>query len=107
MFHIAERGKALGMARRYGSNEAARTVALIADAAAVVIGLWIALYVLKANPANLLVTWVHHAADWLAAWSRDLFTPAAGWLRTLINYGLAAVVYLLLGHAAAGRIRRI
>ena len=92
---------------RYGGNEAARVIAVAADIAAVILGLWILFYVLNANGGNDLVRWVHQAADWLAGWSRDLFTPSAGWLRTLLNYGLAAVVYLLIGHAAAGRIRRI
>lgn len=95
------------MSRHYGGNEAARVVAGVADVAAVILGLWILLYVLDANRANELVSWIHQAADWLSGWSRDLFTPAAGWLRTLLNYGIAAVVYLLIGHAVAGRLRRI
>lgn len=95
------------MARHFGRDEAARLLAGIADAAAVILGLWIVLYILKANPANGLVDWVHRAADWLAGWSRDMFTPAAGWLRTLVNYGIPAVVYLAAGHAVARRIRRV
>ncbi|WP_330318864.1 hypothetical protein OG301_02560 [Streptomyces platensis] len=40
-------------------------------------------------------------------WSHDLFTMDADWLRTVLNYGLPAVVYVCVGHALAARIRRI
>ncbi|MEV3990959.1 hypothetical protein AB0J57_18815 [Streptomyces sp. NPDC049837] len=30
----------------------------------------------------------------------------AAWLRVVAGYGLAAIVYLFLGHALAGRLRR-
>lgn len=85
----------------------ARVVAVIADVAALILGVWIVMYLLDANRGNELVGWVHNAANWLSGWSRDLFTPHQGWLRVLLNYGIAAVVYLFVGHLAAGRIRRI
>jgi hypothetical protein len=95
------------MSRRYGGNLGATIVLVVADVAALILGVWILMYILDANRANDLVNWVHNTANWLATWSRDIFTVQTGWLRTLLNYGLPAVVYLLVGHALAGRINRV
>src|SRR5690606_31755431 len=75
-FQPAVRGQSEGMSPRYrtGSNSAGTVVAVIADIMAVILGLWILMYLLDANRANDLVQFVHDAANWLAAWSRDLFT---------------------------------
>ncbi|MFF3493895.1 hypothetical protein ACFYWS_21360 [Streptomyces sp. NPDC002795] len=89
-----------------GTNEAARTVAIVADALAVILGLWILMYLLDANRGNDLVQIVHDVSAWLAGWSHDLFTFDATWARVVAGYGLAAVVYLFVGHAIANRLRR-
>lgn len=91
---------------RSGSNTAATVIAVVADIAAGILGLWILMYLLDANRANDLVNFVQDAAYWLAGWSHDLFTIDTDWLRVLLNYGLPAVVYLFIGHALAGRVRR-
>lgn len=100
---------------RTGSNSVGTVVAVIADIMAVILGLWILMYLLDANRANDLVRFVHDAADWLAAWSRDqgvwglpqkTSTFDEEWARVVAGYGLAAVVYLFIGHAVAGRLRR-
>ncbi|MEC4017781.1 hypothetical protein [Streptomyces sp. H27-D2] len=91
---------------RSGGNAAATVVVVIADIAAAILALWILMYLLDANRANDLVDFVHDAARWLAGWSHDLFTMDTDWVRVVLNYGLPALVYLLIGHAIAGRIRR-
>jgi hypothetical protein len=88
------------------SSTAARVIAVVADAMAAIIGLWILMYLLDANRANDLVDFVRGAARWLAGWSYDLFTFDEAWARVVAGYGLAAAVYLFVGHAVAGRIRR-
>ncbi|MFD0020295.1 hypothetical protein [Streptomyces sp. NPDC058382] len=88
-----------------GSNTAARVIAVVADIMAFIIGLWILMYLLDANRGNDLVEFVRHTARWLAGWSYDLFTFDEAWARVVAGYGLAAVVYLFIGHAIAGRIR--
>ncbi|MFI2367517.1 hypothetical protein [Streptomyces sp. NPDC018833] len=85
---------------------AARIVVVVANVVAFIIGLWILLYLLEANRANDLVEFVREAARWLAGWSHDLFTFDKEWARVVAGYGLAAVVYLFLGHAVAGALRR-
>lgn len=106
-FHRPDRGKTAVMARRYGGNPAAAIILIAADIAALILVLWILFFVFDANRANDLVTWVHHAADWLAGWSRDLFTPDNAKWRTVLNYGLPAAVYMLIAHVVADRVNRV
>ncbi|MGC5342710.1 hypothetical protein ACPXCE_20190 [Streptomyces sp. DT24] len=89
-----------------GSSTAARVIAAVADVMAFILVLWIAMYLLDANRDNSLVDFVRGAARWLAGWSYDLFTFDKAWERVVAGYGLAAVVYLFIGHAVAGRVRR-
>ncbi|MEU9865546.1 hypothetical protein AB0D99_32220 [Streptomyces sp. NPDC047971] len=93
------------MSRRYRGNHAATAIQLTADVCAAILALWILMYLLDANRANELVSFVEDAANWLATWSRDLFTMDTDWLRVLLNYGLPALVYVLIGHAVAARVR--
>ncbi|AJP01791.1 MULTISPECIES: hypothetical protein [Streptomyces] len=91
---------------RNGASPAGRFIAVVADVMALILGLWILMYLLDANRGNDLVRFVHDAARFLAGWSHDLFTFDAAWARVVCGYGLAAVVYLLAGHALAGRVHR-
>ncbi|MEU5213201.1 hypothetical protein [Streptomyces sp. NPDC020742] len=90
-----------------GANRAALIIHTIADIAAGFLGLWILLYLLEANQGNVFVGFVHGVADWLAGWSQDIFTMNTEGLRVFLNYGLPAVIYLLLGHGTAARVRRL
>lgn len=84
----------------------ATIIQVVADVMAFILGLWIVMYLLDANRANDLVEFVHDAARFLAGWSHDLFTFDEAWARVVCGYGLAALVYLFIGHAIAGRLRR-
>nr|QXL90854.1 hypothetical protein [Streptomyces sp.] len=96
--------------RRDEGRSTARRTALaihtIADIAAAFLGLWVALYLLEANASNVFVEFVHGTADLLAWWSQDVFTMDTEGLRVLLNYGLPAVIYLLIGHGIAARLSR-
>ncbi|MEV0118462.1 hypothetical protein AB0H77_35325 [Streptomyces sp. NPDC050844] len=92
--------------RAQATGQAAKIIAVVADVMGVVLGLWILMYLLDANRANDLVQFVHDVARWLAGWSHDLFTFDEAWARVVSGYGLAAFVYVLVGHAIAGRLRR-
>ncbi|SNB84891.1 hypothetical protein SAMN02745831_02391 [Streptomyces sp. PgraA7] len=81
-------------------------IAVVADILAFIIILWILMYLLDANRGNDFVQWVHDSARWLAGWSYDLFTFDKTWANVVAGYGLAAAVYLFIGHAVAGRLRR-
>ncbi|GAB3954512.1 hypothetical protein [Streptomyces sparsus] len=95
------------MSTRYGYGGAARAIALIADVAALIIGLWILMYLLDANRGNEVVSFLREATQWLAGWSYDLFTFDKEWMQVVFGYGLAAVVYLAVGHLFASRMRRV
>ncbi|MGW6736031.1 hypothetical protein [Streptomyces sp. NPDC055013] len=88
------------------ARKAALTICTIADVAAGLLGLWIVLYLLDANQGNAFVEFVHGSADWLSGWAQDIFTMDTEGLRVLLNYGLPAVLYLLLGHGIAARLNR-
>ncbi len=60
-----------------------------------------------ANPGNALASFVHGWADSLALVFRDLFTPSDEKLRVLVNYGIAAVFWLVLSGVLAKIIRRV
>jgi hypothetical protein len=90
-----------------GARRAALVIHTIADIAAAFLGLWILLYLLDANRSNIFVEFVEGTADWLAWWSQDIFTMDTDGLRVLLNYGLPAVIYLLVGHGISSRVRRL
>ncbi|TJZ57458.1 hypothetical protein FCH28_04375 [Streptomyces piniterrae] len=90
-----------------GVNRTALVIHTIADIAAGFLVLWILLYLLEANQGNVFVGFVHGVAGWLAGWSQDVFTMDVESLRVFLNYGLPAVIYLLLGHGIAARVRRL
>ncbi|GAA2646094.1 hypothetical protein [Streptomyces vastus] len=94
------------MSPRYRTNQAGRVIAIVADIMALILGLWILMYLLDANRANDFVQFIQDAARWLAGWSHDLFTFDEGWARVVAGYGLAAVVYLFVGHVIANRMYR-
>lgn len=79
----------------------------LADVAAAFLGLWIVLYLLEANQANVFVEFVHGVADWLAGWSQDIFVMDIEGLRVFFNYALPALVYLAVGHGVAAWLRRL
>lgn len=87
-------------------RRAALTICTIADISAGLLGLWIVLYLLDANQGNAFVEFVHGAADWLGGWAQDIFTMDTEGLRVILNYGLPAALYLLLGHGIAARLNR-
>lgn len=91
---------------RSGTKTVATVITLVADVAAAILALWILMYLLDANRANDLVSFIQDAAHWLAGWSHDLFTMETDWLRVVLNYGLPALVYLFIGHAVAARIQK-
>lgn len=90
-----------------GTARTALIIHTIADIAAAFLILWILLYLLGANQANVFVDFVESFADGLAWWSQDIFTMDTEGLRVLLNYGLPAVIYLLVGHGISARIRRL
>ncbi|WP_439384366.1 hypothetical protein [Amycolatopsis lexingtonensis] len=61
----------------------------------------------SANPDNGIVSFVKSWADGLALGFSDLFTPSDGKLRVLVNYGIAAIFWLVVSGILAKVIRRV
>lgn len=91
--------------RGAGSHRAALIIQTIADVAAAILVLWILLFLLDANQANVFVDLIEGLAGFLAGWSQDIFTMDGENLRVLLNYGLPALIYLGVGHGLAIRMR--
>jgi hypothetical protein len=91
--------------RPSASRRTALVIHTIGDVAAAFLGLWIVLYLLDANQANVFVQFVEGIASWLAGWSQDIFTMENEHVRFALNYGLPALVYLFLGHGIAAKVR--
>jgi hypothetical protein len=86
---------------------AATLIRIIAMIICVLLALHIAFVVFTANHDNSIVRAVNDWADWFAWRFRDMFVPKDQRVGVLVNYGIAAVVYLIAGRVAAGLIRRI
>ncbi|WP_368396437.1 hypothetical protein [Streptomyces sclerotialus] len=90
-----------------GTARTALIVHTIADIAAGFLVLWILLYLLGANQANVFVDFVESVANGLAWWSQDIFTMDTEGLRVFLNFGLPAIIYAFVGHGISARIRRL
>ncbi|WP_236790685.1 hypothetical protein [Amycolatopsis sp. GM8] len=61
----------------------------------------------SANPDNGIVSWIRGWADTLSIGFKDLFEPSDEKLRVLVNYGIAALFWLIVPGIAARLIRRL
>ncbi|HEX4226113.1 MAG TPA: hypothetical protein VHZ97_27360 [Pseudonocardiaceae bacterium] len=60
-----------------------------------------------ANPNNGITSFITTVSDPLAWGFKDLFTPGDAKLRVLVNYGVAAIFWLIVSSIVARLIRRI
>src|ERR687893_1199554 len=86
-----------GMAARRGMWGIARVVSLITSVIVGLIVVGIVLVLLEANRDNAIVDWLVGAAGWLAEPFDNVFSMDSRKERIAVNYGLAAVVYALVG----------
>lgn len=95
---------------RYRSRDRADTVANVVR---FVVGLVVTIFVLHvlfvvldANAANSVVSLVYALAKTLVLGFGDVFTPHDAVIGVVLNYGLAAVVYLVVGELVVKALRR-
>lgn len=74
---------------------------------ALVLVVHVLLTVGQANPDNGITVFFADAAEPLALAFRNLFTPENAELRVLVNYGLAALFWLIVSGVLARLIRRL
>jgi hypothetical protein len=85
----------------------ARLVRTLAGLIALVIVVAIVLFVLGANPSNGIVSAIHDAGQWLVGPFKNLFKIHNAKLAMAVNWGLAALVYLIVGHLIASLFARM
>lgn len=103
-----------GRRKRAGAREVAgdvgsflaRVVALVLSIVVLIIVAGILLVVLKANPANSIVSEVHSWAHWLASPFDGMFSFHSANTAIAVNWGIAAVVYLIVGGLIVRLLRK-
>lgn len=91
---------------RGGLRLVARLVWIAAGLAAAAIAVGIAFVVLEANPRHEIVATVSGIASDLVGPFKRLFRLDSPKLQVLVNWGIAAGVYLLIGGLVASLLRR-
>ncbi len=102
------RGGAGGFSRGAGTvlGTLARFVQVIVSVVVLIIVAGIVLVLLKANATNTIVSDVHDAARWLAGPFDGLFGFTSARVTLAVNWGVAAVVYLIVGGLIARLLGR-
>jgi hypothetical protein len=80
---------------------------LLGTVAAVVLAAHVLLSIGGANPDNGITRFVARCARPLALGFRDLFTPSDAKLRVLVDYGIAAIAWLIVVSLVVRLIRRL
>jgi hypothetical protein len=67
----------------------------------------IVLHLLDANAGNALVGFVYDVAGWLVDPFKGIFSPDGRKLAIAVNWGLAAIVYAIVGFVIASLLARL
>ncbi|GLW63882.1 hypothetical protein Arub01_21260 [Actinomadura rubrobrunea] len=100
-------GDGVRAVRRRAASLLAGLVSLFTTAAVLVLAVHIVFVAFEANTGNALVRRVAGWAHDLAWQFKDVFQPADPKVEVAVNYGLAALAYLLVGRIAVGLVRRL
>lgn len=91
---------------RDGSEAVANVVRVVTGAVVTIFVLHILFTVFDANQGNGFVAFVYGAAKVLVLGLGDVFTPDDALLGVVLNYGLAALAYLVVGQLVIKALRR-
>jgi hypothetical protein len=95
-----------GRVARRGAWGVARIVSLITSVVVGLIVIGIVLVLLEANRDNAIVDWLIGAGQFLVEPFDNVFQPDGRKLRVAVNWGLAAVIYSIVGGLIARLLRR-
>jgi hypothetical protein len=84
----------------------ARVIRTATWLAVLLIAVGILLFVLSANAHNTIVSDIHDAAGWLTTPFHGLFSVKGPKVHLAVNWGVAAIVYLIVGHFLASLAAR-
>ena len=100
------RGGGAGRVARRGLWGVARIVSLITAVVVGIIVIGILLTLFDANKDNQIVKWILDAGKFLVGPFKDVFKPDSAKTKVAVNWGLAAVIYALVGGLIARLLRR-
>ncbi|GAA2638372.1 hypothetical protein SMC26_35050 [Actinomadura fulvescens] len=101
------RGETMAMARKRAVNVVAWLISLVTTVVVLILAVHIVFVTFEANTANDLVNTVGDWADGLAWQFKDVFQPDDHKVEVAVNYGLAALVYLIVGRILTSLVRRL
>jgi hypothetical protein len=84
----------------------ARIIRLVTAAVVVLIVVGIVLHLLDANAGNAIVSAIYDAAGWLVSPFENVFNPSNPKVHVAVNWGLAALVYAIVGALIASLLVR-
>ncbi|HEY8479235.1 MAG TPA: hypothetical protein VIL71_05315 [Spirillospora sp.] len=96
----------LAAARRRLAAVVATVVSVITTVVVVVLAVHIVFVAFEANTGNDLVRWFGERATDLSWQFKDVFQPENPKISVAVNYGMAALVYLIAGRILVGMIKR-
>ena len=89
-----------------GASTVANIVRVVTGVIAAIFVLHILFVALHANQSNDFVSFIYSAAKVFVLGLGDVFTPRDALAGVILNYGLAALVYLVIGQMIAKMLRR-
>jgi len=98
---------AVGTTVRRGAGLLATLLRLVGTLIVAVLVVHIVLTLLDANPDNGLTVLVRDLADYFNLGLNNLFLPAEPKLAVTLNYGTAAIIWLVITTVAVKLVRRI
>ncbi|MFS2293498.1 MAG: hypothetical protein FWJ90_12460 [Actinomadura sp.] len=93
--------------RRRAAGVAATIVSVLTTVVVLILAVHIVFVAFEANTANGLVSWFGERATDLSWQFKDVFQPGDPRVEVAVNYGLAALVYLVIGRILVGLVRRL
>lgn len=85
----------------------ARLIRLVTTVVVAFIVAGIVLHLLDANSGNGIVSVVYDVAGWLVTPFKGIFNPSGAHARIAVNWGIAAVVYAIVGGLLSGMLARV
>jgi hypothetical protein len=82
-------------------------IMLVVGIIALILVLHIIFVLIGTNPSNSIVMTVGTWAGHLAAWFKGMFTTSSDRWNAVLDYGLATIVYLVVGRLVTGVVERV
>ncbi len=89
-----------------GANTVANVIRSVVGVVITIFALHVVFVVFDANQGNEFVSVVYALAKTLVLGLGDVFTPEDALLGVVLNYGLAALIYLVVGQLVVKALRR-